>query len=434
MQITSLRKIWESIADRGGEILAARRGAQLERSLESLCRDLLSERGEASGLALARELVRRFETMNHDERLAFFSLLEKKFSPDIDAVLRATEDFRNSPEPATLRALNQVVESPRQELVRRLNMAPNGTGAIVEMRHALLAMLAEHPELQFVDTDFEHLLRSWFNRGFLESRRIDWHTPAFVLEKLFKYEAVHEIQGWSDMHRRLKRDRRCFAFFHPALPDEPLIFVEVALVEGLAHSIEPLLDPASPPQDPDRADTAIFYSISNCQGGLRGISFGSFLIKQVVEELAAELPKLKTFATLSPLPAFRRWLAKDELRIKLDISAEQFALLDAPGWERDQAAVATLKDPLLRACAHYLLKAKKDKEPLDPVARFHLGNGASIERINWLANRAQLGLDQSAGLMVNYNYRPKQIEGNHEAFVNRGKIAASSAVRSLLRS
>jgi malonyl-CoA decarboxylase len=431
-----LSRLWDSIADRGREILAAQRGAQWWHSLENLCHDLLSERGEASGTALARELVERYEAMDEAQRLSFFTLLEQQFSPDIETIVTAAKAFRRTPGAESLRALSRAVEAPRQELIRRINLAPSGTAAIVSMRQSLLQLLEANPQLKSVEADFQHLLRSWFNRGFLELRRIDWSTPAITLEKLGEHEAVHEIRGWPDMRRRLERDRRCFAFFHPGLPEEPLIFVEVALVEGLADSIEVLLDRKGPKQDPYQANTAIFYSISNCQEGLRGISFGNFLIKQVVAELEAELPQLKTFATLSPIPGFRSWLARAAERVEDGIPLEELDQLDAlkqRNWHRNAEAAEALREPLLALCAHYLLEEKQNGEPRDPVARFHLGNGASIERINWLADRSAKGLNRSAGMMVNYSYRPTQIEKNHEAYVHRGRIASSSSVRALAR-
>ncbi len=436
MRARPLSRIWESIADRGREILLARRGERHRRDLDQLCADLLAEPGEAAAMALARELVGRYEAMSGDERRSFFALLGEGFSPDVDQVNRAAESYRAAPGSETLLGLSQAVEPPRQELIRRLNMAPHGTAAIVAMRGDLLRLLPAHPELEPVDVDFEHILRSWFNRGFLELHRIDWKTPALVLEKLFEYEAVHEIRGWEDMRRRLEADRRCFAFFHPALPDEPLIFVEIALLESLAGAIQPLLDTDSPTGDPERARTAVFYSISNCQKGLRGISFGSFLIKQVVTELAEELPRLKTFATLSPVPALRTWLAVELAGEGHGWSSEEVELLralDTTGWRRNPVAAEPFEEVLVRACARYLLAAKTGREPLDPVARFHLGNGASIERINWLANPSPKGLEQSAGIMVNYAYRLRQIERNHEAYVSRGRVVASAAVRVLLR-
>ncbi len=437
MASTLLGQMWNSVADRGREILARRRDAREVRSIGNLCRDLVSERGEASGVALARDLIEHYEAMDEDQRLAFFKLLETELSPDFEPIARAAATFLESPGPAALLDLSRTVESPRQELIRRVNLAPHGTAAIVAMRKELLGLLPDHPELASVDVDFEHVLHSWFNRGFLELRRIDWNTPAAILEKLIEHEAVHAIRGWPDMRRRLEEDRRCFAFFHPALPDEPLIFVEVALLDGLADSIEALLSLEHAAGDASRASTAIFYSINNCQDGLRGISFGSFLIKQVVFDLLREQPRLRTFATLSPIPGFRAWL--DDGTVEADESGldaeelERLQALEIPGWHRDAELTGSLEEPLLRLCAHYLLKAKRDREPRDPVARFHLGNGARVERINWLADVSEKGIRQSAGMMVNYAYRTAQIEKNHEAYVAHGRVAASAVATALLR-
>ena len=370
--------------------------------------------------------------MKEEEQLEFFELLAAEFSPDVDEVVRAAEAYRDAPDPDTLIAIMEAVEPPRQELIRRINLAPRGTAAIVAMRGQLLRFLPEHPELRAVDADLRHLLRSWFNRGFLVLKRIDWSTPAATLEKLFKYEAVHAIQGWPDMRRRLEEDRRCFAFFHPALPDDPLVFVEVALLKGVPKSIGPLLDCEAPPQNASDADTAVFYSISSCQDGLRGISFGSFLIKQVVSDLLVEQPQLKTFVTLSPVPRFREWLTtllRDHDPELDPLQIEQLAALDNPKWHQQEELASSMKDPLLKLCARFLLDTGNAAP--DPVAAFHLGNGASIERINWLADTSGMRMHQSAGIMVNYSYHFSQIEKNHENYVNKGKIPASGAVKDL---
>lgn len=444
MPAKSLGQLWHSVADRGREILARRRDEREVRSIGNLCRDLMSERGEASGVALAREVVEHFEGMDKGQRLAFFEFLDSEFSPDSERIAGAAAAYLDSQDAATLLALSRAVESPRQELVRRINLAPNGTAAIVSMRASILPLLKRRPGLARVDADIRHVLRSWFNRGFLELRRIDWNTPAALLEKLIEHEAVHEIRGWPDMRRRLDEDRRCFAFFHPALPDEPLIFVEVALLDGLADSIESLLALEDGPRNAERANTAIFYSINNCQDGLRGISFGNFLIKQVVFDLVQEQPRLKTFATLSPIPGFRRWLdgvieageAPAEAPVRLPADADDLAALaplQGAGWHRDAETAESLREPLLRLCARYLLEAKEGREPLDRVARFHLGNGARIERLNWLGDPSKKGLKQSAGIMVNYAYLPSQIEKNHEAYVKNGRVAAAASVRAQAR-
>jgi malonyl-CoA decarboxylase len=304
------------------------------------------------------------------------------------------------------------------------------------MRKELLGHLGREPALKLLDADLRHLFASWFNRGFLELRRIDWESPAAVLEKLIVYEAVHEIQGWDDLRRRLAADRRCFGFFHPALPGEPLIFVEVALVEGLAAAVQPLLarddgDEQAARERAVRADTAIFYSISNCQDGLRGVSFGNFLIKQVVEELRVELPQLVRFSTLSPVPGFRRWLVK-RLAAGEEPEAALLAPLGTEGWWQDAAETEALRRPLVRLCATYLTGTGGPKGFADPVARFHLSNGARLERVNWLGNVAPRGIQESYGIMVNYLYDPKAIEANHEAFAQDGTVVRSPDVDALL--
>jgi len=435
MRPTFVRTLLNSIADAGRELLDLGGGSQRD-TLETLCRALLSQRGEASGTALAREVLDAYLAADEAERGAFFGLLEAEFGPDHGSLKIAAQSYLDMPDAQNLIRLSKAVEPPRQELFRRMNMAPDGTSALVEMRRQLLSTLRDHPERRAVDSDLRHLLSSWFNRGFLVLERIDWRTPAVVLEKLIAYEAVHEIQGWDDLRRRLADDRRCFAFFHPALRDEPLIFVEVALVKGLADAVQPLLDRTNPPDDPNNADTAIFYSINNCQTGLRGISFGNFLIKQVVSELAHELPNIKTFATLSPIPGFAKWLktARETENLPLIEAKELEALdlLDVAGWDGDPGAVETLKAPLTRLCAHYFLAEKTDAGlPVDPVARFHLGNGAVLERLNWMGDRSAKGVRESHGMLVNYAYRLSDIEKNHEAFTNAGTIAASSSVRGL---
>ncbi|MBV9736112.1 MAG: malonyl-CoA decarboxylase family protein, partial [Acidisphaera sp.] len=303
-----LDRLWASIADRGGEWVDIPDASPLDQVCR-LALDLLSGRGEASGAALARELLGRYRRLGDADRRAFQRFLAEGFAPEPEPLRQAAAEYVQDPTPERAMRLAELAEPPRQELLRRINMGPGGTSTLVGMRSELLGALRTEPGLQPLESDLRHLLGSWFNRGFLELRRIDWDSPAASLEKLIAYEAVHEIKGWEDLRRRLQRDRRCFAFFHPALPGEPLIFVEVALVEGMAGAVEPLL--AAPVPDAsavDRADSAIFYSINNCQYGLRGISFGNFLIKQVVEELRAELPNLSCFATLSPVPGFRRWL------------------------------------------------------------------------------------------------------------------------------
>src|ERR1700730_5257551 len=401
--------------------------------VKQLAATLLSERGEASGAQVSRELQHVLRALDADDRRSFQCYLATEFQPDKAALRTAAERYLADTTAEAAAALAQAADPPRQELLRRMNVAPGSTGALIAMRSELTAHLHDEPELKLLDADLRHLFASWLNRGFLELGRIDWQSPAAVLEKLIAYEAVHEIKGWDDLRRRLAPDRRCFAFFHPALPGEPLIFVEVALVEGLATAVPPLLsqdtDQAAARERAACADTAIFYSISNCQGGLRGVAFGNFLIKQVVEELKAEFPQLKRFSTLSPVPGFRRWLSQ-RLANGSDPDAALLPQLDSGGWWNDPAQREKLRAPLLRLCARYLTRQPSIR--IDPVARFHLGNGARLERINWLGNNAPRGIQESFGIMVNYLYDRDTINDNQEAFVRDGTIVRSPDVDALL--
>jgi malonyl-CoA decarboxylase len=406
----------------------------LERA-KGLASTLLSERGSASGARLARELQEVLRALDADDRHAFHRYLATGFQPDTGALRIAAERYLAESTAEAAAGLAQAADPPRQELLRRMNMAPGGTGALIAMRSEITAHLRDEPELKLLDADLRHLFVSWFNRGFLELRRIDWQSPAAVLEKLIAYEAVHEIKGWDDLRRRLAPDRRCFAFFHPALPGEPLIFVEVALVRGLATSMPSLMsqdvqEDAALAQAAS-ADTAIFYSISNCQDGLRGVSFGDFLIKQVVEELLAEFPRLKRFSTLSPVPGFRRWLTQ---RLSKESNADAALLpkLARDGWWLDPEQSEPLRAALMRLCATYLTRQASPGNGIDPVARFHLGNGARLERINWLGNTSPRGIQESFGVMVNYLYDAEAIESNHEVFVSDGTVIRSKNIDALL--
>jgi malonyl-CoA decarboxylase len=400
---------------------------------KQLAATLLSERSEASGAQVARELHHVLRALDADDRHNFQRHLATEFQPDKAVLRAAAERYLAATTAEAAAALARASDPPRQELLRRMNMPPGGTGALIAMRSEITAHLHDEPELKLLDADLKHLFASWFNRGFLKLRRIDWQSAAAVLEKLIAYEAVHEIKGWDDLRRRLAPDRRCFAFFHPALAGEPLIFVEVALVQGLATAMSPLLaretDEEAARAQAARADTAIFYSISNCQDGLRGISFGNFLIKQVVEELQAEFPQLKRFSTLSPVPGFRRWLMQ-RLADGSDPDAALVPEFERDGWWHDLAQSEKLRAPLLRLCARYLTRRPSIR--IDPVARFHLGNGARLERVNWLGNDAPRGIQESFGIMVNYLYDHDSIEDNHEAFVRDGTIVRSPEVDALL--
>ncbi len=432
-----------SIADRGLGIIDLRRTrdqAATVKGLGALCDQLLSGRGEASGIALAKEILKGYASLGANEQKHFFEALARDFSAPADALAKAAKAYLEDPSDRRAADIVRAAEPRRQELFRRLNHAPNGTLRLVRMREDLLSQLESAGELATVDTDFAHLFTSWFNRGFLELRRIDWRTPAAVLEKVIEYEAVHAISGWDELRARIDPpDRRLYGFFHPSLGDEPLIFVEIALTREMSDSVEAILATRRDRVEPEDARTAVFYSISNCQKGLRGVSFGNFLIKQVVQELQRELPGLKTFATLSPIPGFSRWVAErrggDGHRPTAP-NAANLGNLDKDGWWRDRSSAnAALEKTLTAMAARYVLAEKTaEGRPIDPVARFHLGNGARLERINWLADKSDRGLRQSHGLMVNYLYKLDDIEQNHEAFANSGIVAASSAVARLAKS
>ncbi len=411
----------------------------LPRQILTDCRRLLSVRGDANSPALAAAVVARLEALNDTDRARFFERLASDFSPDPKAVLAAAQAYAAAPQAETAIRLAQVAEPPRQELFRRLNRAPGGTAALVRLRRALLDRLPKQPALAAVEADLLHLLGSWFNPGFLEMRRVDWNSPAQLLEQIIHHEAVHEIDGWDDLRRRLRADRRLFAFFHPQLPDEPLIFVEVALVPEMAGAIAPLIDKRAQPLPADQFKVAVFYSISNCQPGLRGVSLGNFLIKRVAEQLKRELPQIRTFCTLSPMPGFMGWLSEVDpaslppkvLRAHDELQAacgDGFAALTHAA--RVVALPGSAHHALWRLAAHYLVHVS----PLphgDPVARFHLDNGARLERLNAQANLSPKGLKQSAGLMVNYLYDLARIERHHDRFI-RGEVVASRAISALL--
>jgi malonyl-CoA decarboxylase len=440
LQSSYFNDLLATIVDRGRAVLDRNRSRRPSgRDLAALAEALVSGRGEASGIALAQEILDGYQALDWAGRTSFFRALAERFGASRPALDEAARAFLADGDEASALRLHAASEPRRQELIRRLNRAPGGTAALVAMREDLLARLGDHPDFAQVDRDFEHLLTAWFNRGFLVLRRIDWSTPAVILEKIIRYEAVHEINGWEDLRRRIDPpDRRLYAFFHPALVDEPLIFVEVALTAGIPDAIAPILAEDRHPLDPARATTAVFYSISNCQKGLRGISFGNFLIKQVVEELVRSLPGLKTFVTLSPAPGLRRWIEADRAReAPVAVSEADRAVLariDEPGWNQDTEAVAAARPVLLALAAHYLLRARTGQGyPADPVARFHLGNGARLEQLDFLGNDSPRALSESYGLMVNYLYDPRQIERYHEAYANERQIAVAPAVRRLLR-
>ena len=379
-----------------------------DKSIIELSKDLLGSFGEVSAGALAHMIFDKYSQITFDEKRTFFNFMAHDLEINPDEVRVALDAYQTNPSETTYKNFSTASEPKRQELIRRLNHPDGATERLVGMRKDLLSLIKENPELAPVGIDLKHLFTSWFNRGFLVLRPINWSSPAEILEKIIAYEAVHAINSWEDLRARLQpEDRRCFAFFHPAMPDEPLIFVEVALTKGIPNSIQGLLEANRDPISPDDSDTAVFYSISNCQQGLAGISFGNSLIKQVVADLSLAVPSLSTFVTLSPIPKLKSWLKKDHISVKSHYT--------------DQALAA-----------YYLLNAKDtDGRPYDPVARFHLGNGAMLHAVHADADKSENGIDQSNGVMVNYRYDLKKIPQNHERFLSENKIAVSTDVRAL---
>jgi len=453
--VNSVRRVWRDLgATLDSEAIPAKlEGKAADLLLERMRACIDAEGGEVSARARAAQLGQYYMGLDAAGRKRFLEILATHFGPDEDAVEKAIDAYRAAPAEKRARSrqgLQDVLTPPRLSLLTQFNALPEGVKFLVDLRSDLLRHTKDAPQLADLDHDLERMLVSWFDIGFLELHRITWNSPAALLEKLISYEAVHEIRSWTDLRNRLDSDRRLFAFFHPRMPMEPLIFVEVALVNGIAGSIQTLLDEDAPIIDPGAADTAIFYSISNTQRGLRGISFGNFLIKRVVEELKGEFPNLKAFSTLSPIPMFRGWLegviaegdptlltAEDRKRLK-KATGDKFGkgdLLRAvtnAAWMKDADLSEALRPVLLRLCARYLVEEKRKDRPVDPVARFHLSNGAQVERINWLGDVSEKGMRESAGMMVNYLYRLNDIEKNHERFAKNGFVATSSGVRGLL--
>lgn len=447
--VNPFSRVISSVIDAGREILARRGfGSSPEGSgpdaLINACQRLLEHRGEASGLALASEITSAYRMLDNAGRERFFMGLASEFDVDEAEIMAAADRYKDSPDAASLASIVKAVEAPRQKLFRRINMSPDGTATLVAMRGKLIPLVRTTPALSAVDSDMRHLFISWFNKGFLEMRRIDWGSPAMVLEKIIEYEAVHEINGWSDLRNRLAPDRLCYAFFHPAMPNDPLVFVEIALTQGVADKVGPLLAQPREMIDPQKMNTVIFYSISNCHPGLAGVSFGNFLLKHVVEEIHREIPAIRQFVTLSPIPGFLNWLRQQNLAEFVDIRGQ--AIVEKILADEEFVEAGKISDGssphigldaesatvLLKLCAHYLLNARRDGLAWDPVARFHLGNGASLHQLNWAADLSEKGLSQSHGIMVNYLYDLNKIEVNHDEYFDQSKISGSKAIRKLL--
>ena len=427
-----------NLIDRLFRTQRARDAAALRR-LRETCDTLMSERGAANSAKFAALAMERYAALEDGAREAFFGLLADRYAPDPERVLACAKAYAAERSVENLAHLFHEVEPPRQELLRRINRGPHGTAALVRMRVDLLKAMKTNPSLAAVDADFTHLFGSWFSPGFLELVRVDWKSPASLLEQIIRHEAVHAVRDWDDLRRRLEPDRRCFAFLHPALPNELLIFVEVALLEEMPTAIGPLIEGHELDLRSATARCAVFYSISNCQPGLRGVSLGDFLIKRVCEILRREIPSLRRFCTLSPMPGFAAWLragaALDAARLprgagpRLERARESARAALESGALAPDAGLLERLEPALRETLVHLgaayLYATRDTDPAsDPVAKFHLNNGARIERLNWLANRSRRGLSESFGMMVNYVYDLDRIEDFHEGFIN-GRVAAS---------
>lgn len=429
MKSVSLKNLVDKLSKIGFDFWPGKTNS-VSTDIGELCSTLLKLKGEASSVAIAEEIISCYQTSTSDEKLTFFEFLFEELTADRSLIDEAIKDYQQSKSQQHIQILCRAAESPRQDLFRALNMAPNGTQSLITLREDLLAILPDHSALKAIDEDLLHLFKSWFNRGFLQLKKIDWHTPAEVLEKLIEYDSVHEIQGWPDLRRRLEADRRCFGFFHPVMPNDPLIFVEVALTRELNANIADLINQQAPEKNhPLNANTAVFYSINNCFAGLAGVSFGNFLIKQVVENLAADIPEVTTYSTLSPVPDYLSWLGNNLESLSF-LTEDEGKKVDQ--YLQGNIQLNELEATLLQLCAYYLLKAKSKDKPFDSVARFHLGNGAELQRINWQADLSDNGIKQSAGIMVNYLYDRKALTRNHEAYEQNHKVICSKAVSKLL--
>ncbi len=414
-----------SISDWATSVLRKHVRKMETESIESLCAMTMASDGEYSSLLLAERILNVYKSLDDSERLAFFRLLCNNYDLDITATQLAVDRYTKNPNADNLKELSHTTEPLRQELLRRINLAPEGTYRLVKMREDLLRLSKNNPEIKKIDVDFLHLFSTWFNRGFLVMQPIDWTTPAHILEKIIAYEAVHEIKSWGELRARLKpEDRECYAFFHPSMEDDPLVFVEVALANQMPKGISEILHREDQATSPNDSNCAIFYSISNCHKGLAGVSFGNFLIKQVAIRLKMKFPQLKTFTTISPAPGLRNWLE----RIAQE-NGEVKNFIDGYSPEADEKQ----QKIMMRYAAEYFLKQKNsNKEPLDPVARFHLKNGAQLERINIFGDISETGLKNSLGTMVNYVYDLATVEENHESYMHKNSVICSHQVKKLL--
>ena len=432
----NLKEIISSIADVGQKLFkkSVVKKNDLE-SIISLCDDLISNKGAAFGITVARDITDLYHTLSPDNKLLFFKKINEKFKPDHNKVNSAIETYKREQNDKNLFKLFVTSEGQRRELFRRMNMSPNGISTIVSLREDLLQILNDNKDLKPLDNDLRELFKSWFNPGFLKLTKITWDTKAAVLEKIIQYERVHKIKDMNELKRRLGEDRRFFSYFHPALDDEPIIFVQVALTNGLGKSIQEIMKPTT--GNEKKYDTATFYSISNCQEGLTRVTLGNFLIKRVVYEIQEELPNIKNFGTLSPIPGFRDWFTTlDEGVIqnilgKIPYSTVSF--LRSSSLKVGDGRIVSNKKAIIKLVAHYLMNEKNKKDlPINDVCRFHLGNGAIIEDIVINANVSEVGFNRSFGVMVNYLYELKNIEKNHEDYINNKNIIISDKLKKLI--
>tara|TARA_B110000037_G_scaffold218818_1_gene282574 strand:+ start:11 stop:1315 length:1305 start_codon:yes stop_codon:yes gene_type:complete len=432
----NLKEIISSIADAGQKLFNKKNIKKNDLdSILSSCDDLISNKGAAFGITVARDITELYQTLSVENKLLFFKKINEKYKPSFTKVNEAIDNYKNSQNENTLSDLFKVSEGSRRELFRRMNMAPNGTSIIVTLREDLLKLLKDNKELRVLDSDLRHLFRAWFNPGFLKLEKITWDTKAAILEKIIKYERVHQIKDMNELKRRLGEDRRFFSYFHPALEDEPIIFVQVALTKGLGKSIQELMKPSS--EDQKTHDTATFYSISNCQEGLSRVTLGNFLIKRVVYQIQEELPHIKNFGTLSPIPGFVEWFSYlEESKIKSilgNLTDQNVSFLKSQDLKIGDKRIIDNKDSILKIVTHYIVNEKNSNGlPINDVCRFHLGNGAIIDDIIVNANVSESGFNRSFGVMVNYLYEFKNIEKNHEDYINNKKIIISNNLKKYL--
>ena len=432
----NLRQIISSIADAGKQLFNKKNIKKNDLdSILSLCDDLISNKGAAFGITVARDITELYQTLSTDNKILFFKSINEKYRPSFTKVNEAIDVYKNSQNEKTLSDLFKVSEGKRRELFMRMNMAPNGTSIIVSLREDLLKILKENRDLISLDEDLKHLFKSWFNPGFLKLKKITWDTKAAILEKIIKYERVHHMKDMNELKRRLGEDRRFFSYFHPALEDEPIIFVQVALTNGLGRSIQEITKQSS--GDEKKYDTATFYSISNCQEGLSRVTLGNFLIKRVVYEIQEELPHIKNFGTLSPIPGFVDWFSYlEESKIKNilgNIKNQDVMFLKSKDLKIGDKRIIDNKEAIIKLVSHYIVNEKnRDGLPVNDVSRFHLGNGAIVEDIIINANISENGFKRSFGVMVNYLYELKNIEKNHEEYMNKKKVILSDKLKKYL--